>query len=627
MRRLLRGAACILSLHSFGPSEVSAQSGLAGGDREVITRDDLEAAGILRVVDLMPWIATAAGAVEGLTWIASIDGLPPAHLLGESQPDWAIVVDGQPVNVATHGAVLPELIPVTLQQIDSVVVIRSAAIVAGRFAERGVVHFHTAEVRAGASASGSWSHGAETGDPGPYAFTPRATPNIDRSGPDRAGVAAYGGRGWDVEVSGRRIRTAVSDSILWAIYGESARIWSYARGASFRIGAEALGGRHEVLLARHIQVGNSYLPGLADLEHPRTDRYHAGLAGGMAAGAGAIGYRLTHGLIASHVRTESHQLHDIARSHASAELRLPIGSWSLMGGLAVDLASLELGSPTEPTRGLRRAFPAALASLEHRSGERSEQLLMGLRRNEWGVATQLAAYVRWRLGGDRTLSGSLSLADPVGDGLADPTRPSVPFGSRPSPRRIMRGSIGLEQRLGPILSLDVAAVAGRLSGLAGDEEPGSGAALSGPADHFGIHATLESSSNGRVHGRLAYRGTRHLGGATALAAVLETAPRHRLSGRLAYRLHPSFRLGAGLLLKSAVEWPAEAYRRPGAAGLDPISRLDLSIEKWFWSGRLRTQLIVANALQAPERYHPAGADFALRYFVGAALELPARRQP
>ena len=47
-----------------------------------------------------------------------------------------------------------------------------------------------------------------------------------------------------------------------------------------------------------------------------------------------------------------------------------------------------------------------------------------------------------------------------------------------------------------------------------------------------------------------------------------------------------------------------------------IARLDATIEKWFWRRQIRTYLAGRNLLDREERYHPAGAEFALRVMLG-----------
>src|SRR5690606_38811992 len=62
---------------------------------------------------------------------------------------------------------------------------------AGRWASRGTLRFEADPPEAGLEARGAWQIGNETGDPGPYRYTDRETPNVDKSGPDVEGALRY----------------------------------------------------------------------------------------------------------------------------------------------------------------------------------------------------------------------------------------------------------------------------------------------------------------------------------------------------------------------------------------------------------------------------------------------------
>jgi hypothetical protein len=69
-------------------------------------------------------------------------------------------------------------------------------------------------------------------------------------------------------------------------------------------------------------------------------------------------------------------------------------------------------------------------------------------------------------------------------------------------------------------------------------------------------------------------------------------------------------------------------REPGA--IEPLApleveatrRIDLSVNKPLWQDRIRTQLVLRNLLNAPERAHPFGAQWNLRTHVAVTVDLP-----
>ena len=76
------------------------------------------------------------------------------------------------------------MIPITVDQIDSVLVFTYPQIINGEFTEKGKICFYTNRPQSSLSIYGRNSIGNETGDPGPYAYTEYKSSNVDRLGPD-----------------------------------------------------------------------------------------------------------------------------------------------------------------------------------------------------------------------------------------------------------------------------------------------------------------------------------------------------------------------------------------------------------------------------------------------------------
>jgi hypothetical protein len=81
------------------------------------------------------------------------------------------------------------------------------------------------------------------------------------------------------------------------------------------------------------------------------------------------------------------------------------------------------------------------------------------------------------------------------------------------------------------------------------------------------------------------------------------------------------RLTATADLLSGTSWPGFGVDS-GPIELPAIRRVDASLEKWMWRRRLRVQLLFRNILNTPERYHPYGAQWNLRWHLLASLVLP-----
>ncbi len=122
--------------------------------------------------------------------------------------------------------------------------------------------------------------------------------------------------------------------------------------------------------------------------------------------------------------------------------------------------------------------------------------------------------------------------------------------------------------------------------------------------------------------RVAYRYASPVSGDAQLRDALRATPVHVVEGNVVGAVAPDFRLGAFVYAASSTRWAALRGGPPAPVTLGGISRLDVSVEKWFWRHRARTQLLVRNLLNQSERYHPLGADFPLRAHLTIGVALP-----
>lgn len=154
---------------------------------EVITADEILGAGLTRLGDILlladSWTVNTK---DGFDWQASPNGLSTTREQG-----WLVMVDGQFMDIRLFDSINLNLLPVPLAAVDSVEIISQPQLYGGRFTDRGLIHIHTRRPGPGISLLGEIVAGNETGDPGPYAYTDLATPNIDAIGPDAAVVFGY----------------------------------------------------------------------------------------------------------------------------------------------------------------------------------------------------------------------------------------------------------------------------------------------------------------------------------------------------------------------------------------------------------------------------------------------------
>jgi hypothetical protein len=104
----------------------------------------------------------------------------------------------------------------------------------------------------------------------------------------------------------------------------------------------------------------------------------------------------------------------------------------------------------------------------------------------------------------------------------------------------------------------------------------------------------------------------------------KTIPAHKLSYLITFNPFDSFSLFANLTVLSPVTWsyfPRLKELSRGFYGNNLKERfiLDFSVRKWFWSNRLRFNLLFKNLLNNKLQYHPLGAKFNLSVFFSAEI--------
>lgn len=611
-----------LTLCLLAPGAVPEAAAQAPG-REVLRRAELDALGVHRLSDLIRWAAGRAATVDGLGWQVSPDGLPADGTPGASPPQWRVLVDGVPVDVAGLGALMPELAPVGVEAIDSVEVIRAPALVGGQLAARGVLHLHTRRPAPGPSLGLGYRNGSETGDPGPYRWTPLATPNVDRDGPDGHAWTGYTARRWHARAGVRYLRTPVTDSLLHhhfrtAWYQPFAYVW----GPTLQLGGEGLGGRHRMVLGHVDHDGYAWAPAAGGLQNSQLALTQGGAAGSVAVGRGArVEYQLAHSRLrwvkepdllparAPHLR---------ASTRGAVELLAGGGAWR--GRLGLGAVRRDLRAATEAP-GEHRQRASIFAGVEHTPGSAwSAQLAGSAGRGSgtWSGAALAAA--RWSPGPSRALAVSAAAAHlPPDQGTAWTDARALPGPPLPlAGWRLLRADLGWEQRLSSWLRLDAGAAYTHLRQAPPAASPPAAAEASTPVSggRFGLRGRLALDAPG-VHGWVRYDALAPAMATAAWEPAMESLADHLLQALLAYTPAASFRLAASVDHRSGAPWTALPH-----PPLRPFTRVDLSAEKWFWNRRARAQLAIQNALNQPERHHPLGARWDLRYYVAGSVVVP-----
>jgi hypothetical protein len=597
--------------------------------RVVIRREQIESAGWFNLGEML---SGAAGwqrtTLDAVWFFVSSDGLPPGGV-APAEPDWMLLIDGQRVASSAFGSRLLELLPLSPAQVESVTVTRVPRLVAGSISGRGVVEFHTRRPPHGPGVAGAWHSGNVTGDPGPYAFTPVGGENVDRLGPFNHALGSFGGAGWDVVAGAHQGSSHIThrglrerfDRTLYDQLGENK--WAPYDAVNARVSADFLGGRHDLIAGRAWVHGPLFLPLAGGEQWLRGELEHVGGSGSIAAGPTTIGYQLTHSaldmrelpspfpFVAGHARRLTSGVVDVAvidEDGRRARLGASAARWRVEHDAATanrtdatffgELALAVGRSVNELSGALARSSGGQLVG----KGVFSSRVIVD---SATAVAVALSA-VQYATGDDGTwIDRALLALDTV------------------QRERHLRGwaDVGITRRLRRGWVVDVGGRVGTMRGIQLLEPNGI---PHPPADGgvVEVRAAMSLPATIRVPvTQIGYRYATPVGGDGDVRDALRSTPSHVIEGSVAALVARDFRVGTHVYIASRAHWPALRGGPATPTTIPWVSRLDLSAEKWFWRHRVRTELLLRNVLDRPERYHPLGADLPLRAHITVGLAL------
>jgi hypothetical protein len=617
----------------------------------VIHKAQIQAAGWGRVSDLVQGAAGwQSSDVESFDATASPDGLPPAGESAPGAPVWLVLVDGQPVPVNLFGAHQMDLLPVSIAQVDSVVVLSGPVLLNGASSSRGAIEIFTRAAPRGFSGEFTYEHGDETGDPGPFRYTPRASPNLEKIGPFGHAEVGFGTALWDLALGLHGASLNTTDSALFSRRQGRGPSAMDALTPTARLRIRALGGEQEVLASRGGQRGELFIPNSQFEQSLRSVDTYVGASGSIAASSRTSGgYTLASTtqrvkeLPSALPFTVGHERR-LVRGDASVT-RHGAGPLDLTVGVAASQWRLVRADTTQSATSGRAYLRAALNSMASRTASLSLSLVHApyiVASSTTGTAstTALDGQLDLRQTLRPTTALRLSLArvhalSGASDAWIDRILSDIP--QQPRSPVVSRGSLALEQRAFG-LAFTLGASVSRASDWLLQDDGGivpesqdtlivlpNTAASRHDVTLAGFGARVQTPDAGRVRGYLEYDHSTPVAGDAAVRTAQESAPSDALRGQVAYVPFTDVQLGAGLALTSATTWSRFAGPDGEPAVVPPLRRVNASAEKWFWHRRLHAAYVLENILNKPDRDHPFGAQWNLRFhaIVGAQFGFDA----
>jgi hypothetical protein len=641
-----RRSALTLLLLGAAATSVVAQGPDTSAFVRVISAETLRKAGVIRLSEVLRLVDDWDAATQDeFFWTVTPAGGPQP-----GAPRWVVLVDGQRKDLELLGIASLARLPVPLETIDRVELRRTAVLAGGELVTGGVIHFHTRDPQSGLSAAGWATTGSEIGDPGPYAFTPLATPNVDRLGNDGSGRVAFRRGSWFVEAAlqvGKQNPTdpAIVDRYAEASRGED-RVQSTLLAPSARAGLRLPTSSHTLSFGH--SRARDFLP-LAPVagELAVTERYSQ-LA--------------LDGLFGTTAR-RSLRYYASWSSNRAAERRsaLPIPFAFRLVTLTAGAEASHRGSPGTITAGarvrhLRADAPQAirvdrltigsvygeLGWTRSRLGSPVLAAEISVSEGEAGLAVALRN--RGRLGRRSTLDVSVSYARPVhaaDNTLWAWTERGYPLVDEAGIGATVAGPLRRPSQLALDLGVRTGLTAWSWVEVEGlwrrhDDLTLAERTLSfNPADRsFAGPADVVTDAGGQVAGgvitaaaraarvaaRVGYRYQRAVAGDERFRSAQATIPRHSLRYSLELTPVDGLDLWSMLEYRSATSWrefePVAAASGGAYQARVPASvGLDVAVQKWLWNQRIRAHLGFRNLLGSTIRYHPAGSALEPRMYV------------
>ena len=653
LRRLLVGAgtdaAPAQTLQSsedggYAPPPAPPLSAAATAERQEtwLSARELGDRGVQRLPEVFQALGWDRATVDHRTFWATPDGLDPPLALPYA------FIDNVPVLLPNLGGATLDLLPLALEEVRGIHASSSPGRFAGRFTERGAIHFTTSAP--GADGFGAFTAAlAEnaTGDPGPLLYTDSSAANVDKLGSGyavgarwRAGqVSASAGFRYnsdlvtDHRLAGRTL-SLMDPLVAYPV------VRTHAPWLSVRIDGESVG-RHDFRAGRATRSDYLFLPALGFEVPTRTTFAHAGAAGEVRGPLGVIWGYAAH-TSWSELAPSPNDLgfaFDLRtrRTGVQVEASSQLGRNSLRAGFGIDgdwAASPLLPSDVSSTD------PRAWVGGSRQLGRSDVGLDVELRSTDRGRESRWSAWGRTPVGDDGYLRWDLwHVRAPPGetDGLWSlhamgyrfleqaevEVRVGPSYGHRLSGGqiRVLELPVGSSLEIAPFfrVSRSDGARIERQTFRREGPRPGQAAPVAltsaGRTTLLMAGAEVHWWPHPRLGVDVRYRWVDAVAGDELAREAWRSHPTHRVTQSAFWSARADLQIGVATEGSSASFW--SGFDGLGVGRLPGGVRLDAWLEKTLWDGRVTLRGMLRNLLDREIAYHPLGAAPGLSIALGA----------
>lgn len=646
-----------------------SQPQAGSSEYQIIHRHEIELSGATRLSDLLLLIADwQVSTTDGFVWDVAAGGLS-----GFQGQDWMILLNGQRMDVNLLDINNINMLPVSVDQIDSLKAFSSPQLHYGEITDRGLIHIFTRPPQSGAGYRAQLWFGNESGDPGPFIFTRYRSLNKDRLGPEQGHRLWAGSNKWSLQ-SGIKSHNHYSTdaAILRRNPGRNNQfMWLQMRSWDVRAVYREKDEQHELYLANTTSGNLSgqdskgasplfFRQLLSDIPTERSF-LHGGISGRIILSPkSSLRYRVQYSFagIDSSPRSDTPQNIDWANKQINAnfESRFDAGGYRIAVGAGWQRMNAESGYELSNDKySLTRMYARFLRKAPQRwqrslvvqwlSGElqssfkgifnhryqltRRQHLHLNLAYTERLFSEDNSLWF-WRNRGYRFLADQQVDYSLIGD-LTKSKIVAIDAGWQLKADSSFKIQVNGLLRLGQdqyfeqqLFQFDIQ-----------NRRFQSPVVLFADTDSRVVGGTLRIAQKfaNTVEHKVAINFLQAIGGDDVFQDAFKSQSDWRGRYQIAWQLASSFSIWGALYMASERQWPEYRVIREQSGGVyndrtPGFYSLDLAAQKWFWDNRFRAHLLCRNLLNQEIRYHPLGADFGLQLYLqfSMAIGFPTDRR-
>ncbi len=612
--------------------------------RQVITGAMIKAAGIQTI--------------SGIFYLAndwnfySIDGyereLSANGLSSYQQQNFIVMIDGQRIDDKVFDVQNINQLPISIDQVDYVVLINTPQIYNGEFTSGGLIDIHTKKPAKGLSAFGYQGVGDQTGDPGPYAFTGFRTPNVDKMGYYLSGGASIAADNWYLKASTKTEQNFETDgevnnrvSNLYPNYNKA-----YMYSTYYKLNVKLLGGNQQLMLGNTRHYDFFFFKPYGDEIPVYRFFKHLGLSGTINPGGN---FGIKYSLIYS--------VNEIGQWVNKLNLDFNWQQFNyyakLQGNYTINNLFLTFGggyknlTGRSPENSFKKSLDIAniYSGIDYKLSKEFIQSL-GLFAVNSGSNTALNGYLRnyWDLGSAGYLRSSYAFSERLF--REDPNywywyTQGYKFKASEIFSPIIYGNIGTSKlfsadinygiNLNSKLSFSAAVNYRHFSNYYIEKQPyqyfENQSSFYAPVEIFtnsglkvfGGNALIEYTLIPGLTQKFYYGYEKDIWGSKLFRDIWQEFPVNKLSYEINFKPSTDFGIWAKVNYASATTWIDYKYADNQTAAnykmkVLPLFITDVSIQKWFWHRRIWANLLFRNIFDQSERYIPIGVSNTLRFY-------------